>query len=199
MIEGTLWLVTLCRRRIRLETDLKRVEELAREREVENRRFRSFLKWIDLDLGELDAIVHRQHHDVSGRIDCPTCGNCCRYVLPALSGSDVNRLASGLEMSEPDLRRRHLRAHEETGKLTFNATPCPLLSGNLCTAYEHRPSDCRSYPHLHKTEFVFRLIQAVENCSICPIVFNVFERLKEELWHEPDDMWEDGWQDSAEE
>ena len=158
----------------------------------------SHLKWIELDVEELDAIVHRHHQDVSGQIDCRTCGNCCRKVLPVLSPPDVSRLASGLELSEPDLRRRHLQPHEETGKLTFSATPCPLLSGNLCAAYEFRPSDCRSFPQLHKKEFVFRLIRAVEDCSVCPIVFNLFERLKAELGHEPDDGREDGWQDLAE-
>ena len=68
------------------------------------------------------------------------------------------------------------------------------------TAYPCRPDDCRSFPHLHKEEFVFRLIQAVENCWICPIVFNVFERLKIELWHEPDDMWDEelDWSDFVE-
>jgi len=39
----------------------------------------------------------------------------------------------------------------------------------------------------------------VENCSICPIVFNVFERLKDELWHEPEDAWDEelDWDDFA--
>jgi len=36
--------------------------------------------------------------------------------------------------------------------------------------------------------------------SICPIVFNVFERLKDELRDEQDDVWgeEPGWSDFAE-
>jgi hypothetical protein len=56
---------------------------------------------------------------------------------------------------------------------------------------EARPNDCRLFPHLHKKGFVFRLIQVVENCSICPIVFNVFERLKQELWHKPPGVWDE--------
>ena len=35
------------------------------------------------------------------------------------------------------------------------------------------------------------MIQVVQNCSVCPIVFNVLERLKEELWHQWGDVWED--------
>ncbi|MBN1676299.1 MAG: hypothetical protein JXR37_34970 [Kiritimatiellae bacterium] len=42
--------------------------------------------------------------------------------------------------------------------------------------------DCRSYPHLHKKPFVARLTQAYSNCSVCPIVYNVYEELKKRLW-----------------
>ncbi|MFP3912246.1 MAG: hypothetical protein ACLFUT_09210 [Desulfobacteraceae bacterium] len=34
-------------------------------------------------------------------------------------------------------------------------------------------------------------IGVVQNCSVCPIVFNVFERLKDALWHQWGDVWED--------
>lgn len=41
--------------------------------------------------------------------------------------------------------------------------------------------NCISYPHLHKKDFTSRLIGVIENCSVCPIVFNVYERLKERI------------------
>jgi Fe-S-cluster containining protein len=56
--------------------------------------------------------------------------------------------------------------------------PCPFLEGNLCSNYDHRPGDCRSFPHLHKHDFIFRLWNVADNCAVCPIVFNVYERLK---------------------
>jgi Fe-S-cluster containining protein len=176
---------------LKLQTDPKVVTKLAEECEEENWRFRSFLKGVDLDIAELDAIVHRHYEDVSSQIDCCACGNCCREALPLINTSDVARLASGLNLSEADVINRFLVPEEEKEAFTFNKTPCPLLEENRCTAYPSRPNDCRSFPHLHKEEFVFRLIQAVENCWICPIVFNVFARLKSELWHEPDDMWDE--------
>ena len=43
-------------------------------------------------------------------------------------------------------------------------------------------ADCRSYPHLHKKEIISRLMGVVFNCSVCPIVFNVYEQMKLELW-----------------
>ena len=184
---------------MKLQTNPKVVARLAEEREEKNWRFRLFLKGVDLEIEELDAIVHRHYETVSSQIDCCTCGNCCREVLPVLHVSDVARLSSGLKLSEKEVTERFLVPGEEEVTFTFNKKPCPLLSGNLCTAYESRPGDCRSFPHLHKEEFVFRLIQAVENCSICPIVFNVIERLKDDLWHETNDVWDEelDWNDSA--
>ena len=61
--------------------------------------------------------------------------------------------------------------------------------------YAHRPKDCHSYPHLHKKEFVFRLWGVVENCSICPIVFNVYEQLKDELRYPGDGGFADSQED----
>lgn len=167
---------------MKLQTDPNVVAKLAEKREDANWRFRSFLKGIDLSVEELDTIVHKHYKDVSSQIDCCACGNCCREVLPVLRDDDVVRLAEGLELSRDELAKRFLTTDED-GDLTFSRRPCPLLSGNRCSAYDHRPDVCRSFPHLRKDEFVFRLIQAVQNCSVCPIVYNVFERLKAELWH----------------
>ncbi len=166
-----------------MQTDPKVVAELAAERQEQNWRFRTFLKNLELDSEELDAIVHRHYEDVASQIDCGACGNCCRVILPMLQASDVARLACGLNLSESQLVDRLLVSGDEENTFTFNKKPCPLLSGNRCTAYTSRPENCRSFPHLHKENFVFRLIQAVENGSICPIVFNVLERLKDDLWH----------------
>ena len=167
-----------------LQTDPKVVEKLAEEREDANWRFRTFLKGVDLEIEEVDAIVHKYYEDVSSRIDCTECGNCCRQIIPTLDGSDVTRLAAGLSITPEKIVSQYL-TRDEDGDLTFNRCPCPFLSGNRCQVYDHRPQACKSYPHLQKSEFVFRLTQAVTNCSVCPISFNVYERLKADLWHQP--------------
>lgn len=164
-----------------LHTDPKVVAKLAEEREEANWRFRSFLKGADLKIDELDAIVHRHYEDVASQIDCCACGNCCREILPTLDNDDVNRLAMGLGTKPEEIVARYLTRNDDDD-LTFNRRPCPLLSGNACQVYEHRPDACQSYPHLQKEEFIFRLAQAVSNCCICPISFNVYERLKADLW-----------------
>jgi len=162
-------------------TDIKLIEKLAEERADENWRFRTYLKGYGID--ELDAIVHRHYEDVVSKIDCQACGNCCRVMHPILKQPDIERLASHLSVSENDLEGQSL-VKDEDGNTTFNAQPCPFLAGKSCSVYDGRPDDCRSYPHLHKKEIIRRLMGVVFNCSVCPIVFNVYEQLKIELWFE---------------
>ena len=54
---------------MKLQTEPKAVARLAAKREDENWRFRSFLKGIDLEIEELDAIVHKQYKAISRQID----------------------------------------------------------------------------------------------------------------------------------
>ena len=50
-------------------------------------------------------------------------------------------------------------------------------------------------PHKEQGRFVFRLWGVVENCSICPIVFKVYEQLKDKLWHAGDGEFADEQED----
>lgn len=159
-------------------TDLQLIKKLATEREDENWRFRTFLKGYDTET--LDATIHRLYTEIASQIDCQACGNCCRIMRPMLKQPDIFRLASHLSISQDEFREQYL-FKDEDGDLTFRETPCPYLSDNSCSVYQNRPNDCRSYPHLHKKEIVFRLMGVVHNYSVCPIVFNVYEQLKDEL------------------
>ena len=176
-----------------IETDVKRVRELAEAREESYWRFRSFLKRADLAGAKLDSIVHRHYADIARQIDCCSCANCCKEVSPRLSVEDVRQLADYLGILPAELTAAPLRPVEVDATYFFRQKPCPFLRANRCTVYEARPHVCRSFPHLHKDEFVSRLIHIVSNCSLCPIVYNVVERLKEELWTCRD------WQDEDEE
>jgi hypothetical protein len=103
-------------------------------------------------------------------------------MSPALSGRDLRRLVDHLSLPRNEVIREYLRPGEDRGSYVFRQAPCPFLHDQRCSIYGDRPDACRSFPHLHKREFRSRLIQVVENCGICPIVYNVFERLKMDLW-----------------
>jgi Fe-S-cluster containining protein len=159
-------------------TDIKTIKTLAAEREDENWRFRSHLKCSDLGGEKIDAIVHELNDRVSSAIDCQSCGNCCRVMHPILEAGDIDRLSAHLSIPPEEFRDTYLAKEEDEEGFIFKESPCPFLSGNSCSVYEARPGSCRSYPHLHKKGFVSRLIGVVSNCSVCPIVFHVFEQLK---------------------
>jgi hypothetical protein len=162
-------------------TDIAKIEKLSKRKANENWKFRAFLKSTPIPTEKIDAIVHRLNEQVSAQIDCTACANCCKTVSPTLDEEDVVTFAQGLGISSEQLKSQYLVEDEEG--FTFNATPCPFLVDNKCSNYEHRPKACASYPHLHKEDFIFRTIGVINNCSVCPIVFNVVERLKGELRH----------------
>lgn len=165
-----------------IETDIERIKLLAEANEDENWRFRAYLKGSDLSIAALDRLVWRHLDEVARQIDCCACANCCRVMSPQLSARDVRRLADHLGIHKTQLIDDYLQPSDEKGKYAFAQLPCRFLHEERCSVYDVRPDDCRSFPHLQKREFRSRLIGVVENCSICPIVYNVFERLKLQLW-----------------
>ena len=175
-----------------METDLKRIKQLGEKKNRENWEFRSFLKFVDLEMEELDSIVHDIYQKVSSQIDCTKCANCCKEMKPVLDIEDIKRFSSGIDIPFEEFKNQHIEKGEDKNEFYFNKKPCSFLKDNLCTNYDFRPEDCRSFPHLDKKEFVTRLWSVVDNYSICPIVFNVYEILKDKLWqHNDDDLYDD--------
>ena len=164
-------------------TDLEYIKEKALEREEENWEFRAFLKQLDTADKEIDAIVHEIADEVTSRIDCTQCANCCNQIRPVLDKEDISTFALGLKMETSEFQEQFLIQDTENSKqYIFKELPCPFLADNKCSNYDCRPIDCRSYPHLHKKNFPSRLWGVIENYGVCPIVFNVYEQLKNELW-----------------
>lgn len=157
--------------------DLEKIEELAKHREDKNIEFRAFLKGQDPD--KIDETVQRLNFEISSQIDCTTCGNCCMKLKPFISEQDIKILSQRLNFSPQQVMDEYLEIDE--GDQYFKNLPCSFLKDKKCTVYNSRPKACKSFPHLHKPMFISRLWGVIGNYSICPIVFNVFERLKTEL------------------
>jgi hypothetical protein len=165
-----------------METDLRKIEILAEERENENYRFRVFLKGLDMSDRKLDSIVRKITRRVSGQIDCRTCRNCCKHGSPTVTESDIRKMAKYLNLSPKEFRKRYVTFNEFEAQdaLLF---PCPFFKQNRCVIEDAMPEMCRTYPYLLKSNFRGRLLNVVSNYGICPIVFNVYEELKHVLWH----------------
>jgi Fe-S-cluster containining protein len=98
-----------------------------------------------------------------------------------LKAEDIDRLARRLRIPSADFIMEYLVAYDNGREHFFKLTPCPFLADNACTVYPDRPDACRSYPGLHRKGFVLNLSLAFSSCSVCPMVYNVYERVKREI------------------
>lgn len=166
-----------------MEKDLNKIRELAKKKWDENYDFRFFLKRKSgIPSKKIDFIVHKLYQNVLSKIDCKMCANCCKEGQPILDQDDIRKFSKGLGISVAKFKEQYLVKGEGPGEYAFNKRPCPFLRNNLCLYYHYRPKACVSYPYLTKDRFTSRLGKVIYNYSICPIVFNVYEDLKEENW-----------------
>lgn len=162
-----------------VETDLERIRKLAEERSDENWEFRTFLKQRDED--DVDEQAHRILEDVLAEVDCTTCGNCCVTMEVYVSDADIARLAEHLSIMPDEFRKQYI-IQDDHGHATLRGKPCVFLEDKRCSVYDARPEDCRDYPHLHKKRFVSRIMGVISDYEICPIAFNVYEGIKDQMW-----------------
>lgn len=167
----------------RIIRELELLKLYCDDHEEEDLRFRAFLKGrINLSEAELDAVVHETTDEVWKGIDCTTCANCCRTMTTPVDDEDIQRLAKRLEMTPEQFSERYVE-DADRGERQLSGLPCVFLgSDNRCTVYEDRPLACHEYPFLYKDDFRGRTLGVIGNAAVCPIVFNVWQRLKRRLW-----------------
>ena len=175
-----------------MQSDYSDLEKLAREKEDENWKFRSFLKFYDdMSDEEIDALVFKIADKIGGTIECTDCGRCCKQLKPTLSKKDQQRLADRLTITVEQLREKYLVYDEadDGPQWRIKVAPCPFQEDNKCMVYEARPENCRNYPYLHEPDFTCRTWGIIERTLTCPIVFNIMEELKKELDFDADKVY----------
>lgn len=101
---------------------------------------------------------------------------------PGLESHEIEELAN-FAKEEIEAFKQQFIAYDGNA-LYLKTKPCMFLDGCACQVYEHRPMACAGYPHLDQHDLKFRTTFWA-NYSICPIVFNVIEHLKEETGFVP--------------
>ena len=137
----------------------------------------SFLAKNKKRIEKMDTTIHALHYKWSERIDCLSCGNCCRVLGPRLTDKDVERLAKATRMKPAAFISQYLRVDED-GDRVFQSMPCPFLGDdNHCAVYDSRPKACREYPHTDRKKFYQLYKLSVKNAETCPIVYRVLDEL----------------------
>lgn len=161
-----------------LETNLQVIVEQARQRYEENQQFRAFLR--EIASARLDALVAQLNAEIESQIDCTACGNCCRHFHATVHEQELPPLAAHAQCTTEAFKAKFLKPYKEV--YYFATTPCPMLQpDNRCSIYAQRPQSCRTFPNLTGPHFKYRFHLVMEKYPLCPIVFNVVEKLKSVL------------------
>ena len=131
----------------------RKVKFEAKKKENENIEFRTFLK-CNADEKELDEQFKKLHEEL---------------------------FAKYLGITKEELIKSYLMKKESENIYVTNHHPCDFLKkdGN-CKLGEYKPENCRKYPYTDQPERLHSLYSVLETVEVCPIAFEIYERLKKE-------------------
>jgi Fe-S-cluster containining protein len=156
--------------------DAEELKAKAAKRKKSNKKLITRLK--KMNPRELDEIVHQLHDEKFRDADCLECGNCCRSISPIITDKDINRISRHLKVKPSVFKEKYLALDDEDDYV-FRRQPCPFLGeDNYCQIYQHRPRACRDFPLTERIKFYQTLDVSMKNTFICPVVFEIFEELK---------------------
>ena len=158
-----------------------KVAKAASKKEAENLEFRRFLKG-HADEAELDQQFLDLHNELFSIYDCDSCRNCCKLATPLLSKEEITSISSLLEMPEVAFIKMYLKPENDYELPTTYAVqgpPCAFLGpDDNCLIDECMPRECRYYPYTDQPERLSSMLAVLENTFVCPVVFEIVERLK---------------------
>lgn len=162
-----------------MEEILKRLPEVAKDKQKEHKRF--FKQLRRKPPRNLDALMRELHQEEFERTDCLECANCCKTTGPLFTGKDIERLARHFRMKPGAFIEDYLRLDEENDYV-LQQLPCPFLGAdNFCSIYEERPKACREFPHTDRKKFHQISHLTIKNVAVCPAAFNIVEEMQRRL------------------
>ncbi len=152
----------------------------AKKKEDENYRFRSYLKG-HADEEELDKQFLRLHRELFADYDCSKCRNCCKMYNGSIPEEDVEKDAEYLEITVEQFIDFFLEKEECGLGYHTKHKPCDFLQEDgSCKLGDCKPDSCKKYPYTDQPERLFSLLGMLDIITICPVAFEIFERLKKE-------------------
>ena len=156
----------------------RKVKFEAKKKENENIEFRTFLK-CNADEKELDEQFKKLHEELFAKYDCSRCRNCCKMYCGSIPEEDFEKDAEYLGITKEEFIKSYLMKKESENIYVTKHHPCDFLEkdGN-CKLGEYKPENCRKYPYTDQPERLHSLYSVVETVEVCPIAFEIYERLK---------------------
>ncbi|HCL05226.1 MAG TPA: hypothetical protein DHW64_04335 [Chitinophagaceae bacterium] len=133
-----------------------------------------------MDAVWVDSLVQQLNNEISPKIDCTKCGNCCKTLMINVSEQEADHLSQHLQLNRTDFDEQYLEKGSN-GMMLMNSIPCSFLSNNKCNVYEYRFEGCREFPAMHLPGFSKRLFTTLMHYGRCPIIFNIVEEMKEQI------------------
>jgi len=155
-----------------------KIQEAARAKEDENVRFRSYLK-NHAEEEALDNQFLSLHKELFTDYDCSKCRNCCKMFRGAFEESEISEAADQLLISSQQFKDSFLQSDEILGGYETKNKPCDFLDedGN-CVLGDAKPQSCKDYPYTDQPGRLWSLYTVLNALEICPVVFEIYERLK---------------------
>jgi Fe-S-cluster containining protein len=133
-----------------------------------------------MDAVWVDSLVQQLNNEISPKIDCTKCGNCCKTLMINVSEQEADHLSQHLQLNRTDFDEQYLEKGSN-GMMLMNSIPCSFLSNNKCNVYEYRFEGCREFPAMHLPGFGKRLFTTLMHYGRCPIIFNIVEEMKKQI------------------
>jgi uncharacterized protein len=143
---------------------------------------KNYAKWLKrANKNSVLKLLPYLHDEAFEKIDCLTCGNCCKGYSPRFKTPDIKRISKVLGLKESVFIDQYLLLDSE-GDYVAKSAPCPFLGAdNRCSIYEDRPSDCARFPYTDEDVFIKRTQITLKNSEFCPAVFYVLEKAMHQL------------------
>ena len=137
--------------------------------------YKSFLKRVNQQ--KAISVLPDLHEQAFEKVDCLSCGNCCKGYSPRFKTPDIKRISRTLGLREGVFIESYLKIDTD-GDYVLQQTPCSFLgSDNYCSIYDDRPSDCRRFPYTDADFCVKRTAITLKNVDFCPAAYYVIEKL----------------------
>ena len=150
----------------------------AKKAEKKNQQFRTWLK-THVDPDELDKQFLELHNELFSDYDCSRCRNCCKEYRGSIPEEDLERDATFLHVSVDEFKNKYLKESLEDGGYSTRNVPCDFLDENCnCILGDCIPQSCVDFPYTDKPDRMGSLLSFLGAVSVCPVAYEICERLK---------------------